>query len=87
MAQILPPSQQVPPLFHPSRLTKVRLATARTRILHSSNNNVTNTVVILPATSVGDLNLTTTVWAWGFVVLPVVGQGYDERAVLRFGDR
>ena len=48
------------------------LITARAGVFYRSNNHVTDAVVVLSATSVGDLDLATTVWAWGFVVLPVV---------------
>lgn len=56
--------------------------TARAGIRHSSHHNAVNAVVVITATGVGDLDLATTVWARGLVILPVIGQCDNPRAIL-----
>ena len=63
-------------------ITKMVLVATWASVCNSSNDYAANTIVALTSSRVGNLDLTTAVWAWRLVLLPVVGEGNDSGAVL-----
>ena len=62
--------------------TQIVLTATGTGVIDGSDDDLSNAIVALSSSSVGDLDFATAIGAWGGVVLPEVGEGDDHIAVL-----
>lgn len=59
------------------------LITRGTGILDRSNDHVSLSIVVTPASLVGDLDLAAAVWSWRCTALPITGQSDDLGTILK----
>ena len=63
--------------------TQMVLITRGTGILHRSDDHGSLSIIVIPASLVGDLDLAATVWSWRCTALPISGQSDDLGTVLK----
>ena len=64
--------------------TKMVFITRGTGICDRSNNHVPFSIVVTPASLIGDLDLAATVWSWRCTALPISGQSDDLGTILKW---